>query len=249
MNSTLATTAALLVASLAAALVVTGTDPFWATSAAVMLAGGHLILTAVTIVGALVGAARWSVGVGAGLASILFPIAVLHPVGIAWGIMLTAAAGAVAGTLGTRLRATVRQRPAADAPPRKAVALALGLLAAPLLIAAPQPDGVDIADWLLAGGALTLALWYTRGRPDGLWAVRSLLPVSTFASVFSVPLPWSPVVAAGFAAATWLAWSSDARVAVIPLATPGRRVPIPAELAPGEILDAAGVDDRGRKRT
>jgi hypothetical protein len=74
------------------------------------------------------------------------------------------------------------------------------------------------------------------------------LPIAVAGTLLAVPFPESVVAAIGFAALTWLAWSTVARIAVIPLASPGRAVPIPAELAPGEILDAAGLDSRGHRK-
>ena len=53
---------------------------------------------------------------------------------------------------------------------------------------------------------------------------------------------------AGAGAITYLAWTKPARIAVQPLVERGRPVPIPPELTPTEILDAAGLDDRGRKQ-
>ncbi|MEX0756469.1 MAG: hypothetical protein WD204_00840 [Acidimicrobiia bacterium] len=242
------TTFALLVASLSAAVILTSEDAVWIDGASVMLASGHLLLTAVVIIGSLVGAARWSVGLGAGLAGVIAVPAVVHPIGPVWIVMVGTAGLALAGLLGTGLRAVVRQRPPTDSPPKKAVALTLGLLAGPVLIGALQPDGVDLLDWILAGGTVALAVWYSRAKPAALWATRLGLPVAVVATVLAVPFPGSVAAAIGFVALTWLAWSTDARIAVIPLASPGRAVPIPAELAPGEILDAAGLDSRGRRK-
>ncbi|HSJ29778.1 MAG TPA: hypothetical protein VLB67_16355 [Acidimicrobiia bacterium] len=248
MTRSILTTAALLVASLAAALVLTGPAAIWAGGSGALLAVGHLILTAVTIVGALVGAARWSVGLGAALAAFLALPAILHPIDPAWGAMVGAAGLALAGTLGTGLRASVRQRPPADAPPRTATALALGLLAMPMVVAVAQPSGIDLGDWLLATAGVLLAAWYTRARPSALWTARLALPALIAVTFVLVPLPGAIGVAAGWAALAWLAWTAGARLAVIPLAAPGHSVRIPPELAPGEILDAAGLDDRGHRK-
>jgi hypothetical protein len=242
------TTASLLVASLAAAFLLTGPDAAWANGSGALLAIGHLTLTAVTIVGALVGAARWSVGLGTALAGFLALPAVLHPIDPAWTVMVAAAGLALVGTLGTGLRHVVRQRPPADAPPRTATALALGLLAMPVVVAVAQPGGVDVGDWLLAIAALVLAMWYTRARPSALWAARLTLPTLAGVTFLVVPVPAAIGVAAAWAVLARLAWTTGARLAVIPLAAPGHSVRIPPELAPGEILDAAGLDDRGHRK-
>ena len=248
MTTSILTTAALLVSSLAAAFVLTGPEAAWVDGAGAMIAISHIILTSVTVVAALVGAARWSVGVGVALASALMLAAVLHPIDPAWVVMVGAAGLALVGLLGTRLSGAVRLRPSAAGPPRKAVALVLGLLSIPLVVGLVQPGGVDLADWLVAAAAVVLGVWYSRARPTALWAVRVLLPLLTVACVLVVPLPAAVGVIAAFGVMSWLAWSTDARVAVIPLSAPGRRVPIPPELTPGEILDAAGLDARGRRK-
>lgn len=248
MNASILTTASLFVASLAAAFVVTGSDPFWDDGAGSMIASGHLLLTAVTVVGALVGAARWSVGVGVGLTAMLSVVAVLHPIGPAWIVMVVTGAIALTGLVGTGLRAVVRQRPPADAPPPKATALALGMLTPPLTIGAVQPEGVDLADWVVVILAVVVGVVYTRAGSRAVWASRIGLPLLTVAVLFAVPFPGALLPFVVFGALSALSWTADARLAAVPLATPGKRVPIPAELAPGEILDAAGLDDRGRRK-
>lgn len=248
MTASILTTAALLLSSLAAAVVLTGSSAVWTNGSGVMIGVGHLMLTAVTIVAALVGAARWAVTTGIALVAALAVPAVVHPIGPAWVVMVTAGGLALTGLLGTGLRGTVRQRPSADGPPRKASALTLGMLAIPLVIGGTQPAGVDASDWLLTTATLALAIWYSQARPSAVWAVRLLLPVMAITAAIILPLPLGLVAVVVYSVLAWLAWSVDARIAVIPLASPGRSVPIPAELAPGEILDAAGLDSRGRPK-
>ncbi|MFP5330831.1 MAG: hypothetical protein ACLGHX_00485 [Acidimicrobiia bacterium] len=248
MTSSILTTLALLVASLATSLVLTGPQPFWQDGAGAMMAVGHLILTAIAIVGALVGAARWSVGLGVGLTVVSGVVAVAHPVTPAWVIMLAAAAAAASGLVGTRLQAVVRHRPPADAPPPRATALAIGLLTAPVVLGAVQPDGVDLLDWVMGGAAIVISLVYTRAGVPAVWSTRIGLPLLTVASGLAVDFPGMVIAMVMFGTLSVLAWTEDARLAAIPHAAPGRSVPIPAELAPGEILDAAGLDDRGRRK-
>ena len=248
MITSLLTTFALLVSSLSAALVLTGPDAAWVDGSGAMIAAGHLILTAIAIVGALIGAARWARWMGTGLAALLAVPAILHPIAAWWVVMVVSAGLALAGLVGTGLRSVVRQRPPAGAPPVKATALVLGMLSAPLVVGAVQPEGVGPADWAVAATAVVLAAWYTRAHDASLWGVRFGVPVLALASSAVVSWPAAALPVAGFAVLSRLAWSTDARIAVIPLASPGRSVPIPAELTPGEILDAAGIDSRGRKK-
>jgi hypothetical protein len=247
-TSSILTTFALLVASLSAAVVLTGDDAVWTAGSGAMIAVGHILLTAIVVVAALVGAARWSVGLGLALAALLAIPAVLHPIDPAWVVMVVTAGLAAGGLAGTGLRGAVRQRPAAAGPPRKAVALTLGLLCAPLVIGSTQPSGVDATDWALVAASLALGFWYSKARPTAVWATRLGIPLLAVVSVLIVAFPQALAAVAFFSVLTWLAWSADARLAVIPLLERGRSVPIPPELAPGEILDAAGLDSRGRRK-
>jgi hypothetical protein len=246
--ASLLTTFALLVSSLAAALVLTGPDAAWVDGSGAMIAAGHLMLTATAIVGALIGAARWARWMGTGLAGLLAVPAILHPITAAWIVMVVAAGLALAGLFGTGLRSVVRQRPPAGAPPVKATALVLGLMSTPIVVGASQPAGVDAADWAVVAVSIVVAVWYTRAHEAALWGVRLGVPALAVAAAVVVPWPAAAVSFLGFVVLSRLAWSTDARIAVIPLASPGRSVPIPAELTPSEILDAAGIDSRGRKK-
>lgn len=248
MTTSILTTFALLIASLSAALVLTGDTTVWTDGSGTMIAAGHLLLSAVVIVAALVGAARWAVGLGVGLATVLVVPALAHPIDPAWTVMVVSAGLAVAGLAGTGLRAAVRQRPSAAGPPRKAVLLTLGLLGSPILVGSLQPAGVDGVDWAIAVAAVVLGVFYSRARPAALWTTRGGTPLLALLCAGAIPMPAALLAVAGFGALTWLAWSSDARVAVIPLTTRGRSVPIPPELTPGNILDAARIDSRGRRK-
>lgn len=244
----LLTTLALLVSSLSAAVVLTSAEAVWTGGAGAMLAVGHLTLTAVAIVAGLVGAARWSVALSIGLVAVLSGPAVAHPVSPGWIVMVAAGGAALAGLIGGGMRGTVRLRPAAGGPPRSATALALGLLGSPAGIAAVQPGGVDAGDWALVAASWVLAAWYAKTWAGALWTVRFGLPLLTAATFLVVPFPQALVPAGLFAGLLALAWTSGARLAVHPIAEPGRSVRIPAELAPAEVLDAAGLDERGRRK-
>lgn len=246
MRRSLPIIASLLLSSLAMAFVLS--DGPLADGAGAMVAVGHLVLTTVTVVGALVGAARWSLGLGLGLAAAAAVVAVTHTISPAWVVMVGLAAVTATGLLATGLRGTIRLRPRADGPPAAAVALPLGLLAAPIVVGASQPDGVDLVDWVVVAAAAVVAVWYTRAGTGALWAVRVGCPALAVAAVLSVPAPQWVVPGIGFAALSCLAWTSDARIAVQPIAERGTAVPIPPELAPKDILDAAGIDDRGRRK-
>ncbi len=92
------------------------------------------------------------------------------------------------------------------------------------------------------------ALLYTRVFPGGLYVVRFvwpgialvLAPLQTLpAAILSVALGLIVLV---------IAWHPSVKVAFHPPTESGSSYSIPPELAPQEILDAARIDDTGRRR-
>ena len=249
MRSSFVTILALFLASLTGAVLLSDGATAWIDGAGRMIAAGHLILTTVVVVAALVGSARWSVPLGVGLAGSLAIVAISHPLTVWAVVMMLLAAAAAAGLIGTGLRGVVRLRPPADGPPRKAAALPLALLATPVVIGGLQPAGVGYGDWLLAAAGIVIAGSYAKATPGALWLVRLGCPAMGVVAGFVVPFPQALLAIAFSAGLTWLAWSADARLAVQPLTTSGTTVPVPAELTPRDILDAAGLDEHGRRET
>ena len=142
----------------------------------------------------------------------------------------------------------IRKRPPADGPPARAVLLSLLLLAAPPVWALVATDGLGA--WALIAVALTwlTMVWYAKALPGALIVVRVASPLALTATAALEGLPLGAIIALTAAGLAALAWTVDARVAVHPLAEPGTTVPIPPELAPADVLDAAGLDDRGRRK-
>jgi hypothetical protein len=89
---------------------------------------------------------------------------------------------------------------------------------------------------------------YTKALPGAVLAVRQILPASFLVLGIWVGRTGLVMMLAGLGVAV-LAWQKDAKLAVRPLAAPGTRVPIPPQLVPSEILDAAGLDEKGRPRS
>jgi hypothetical protein len=121
----------------------------------------------------------------------------------------------------------------------------LGLVAAPGIVALAAADGLRPLDWALSGFALLTAWGLGRGSATALWALRLGLAPLTAATGLTGALPRGLAVVAVGIAITAAAWRREVALAVRPLAVAGG-VPIPPELAPPEILRAAGYDDRGR---
>jgi hypothetical protein len=240
--------AALFSSALLWAVLLTNQSSLAAGSGA-MVAVSLLMLTAVAIVGTLVVGGRWARRLSIGLAGstlVLSPLVETHPA--LWVLGIALSGYALAEAAGTGLAAVVRRLPSASGPPVQALMIPLLALGWPALLALSQPSGVDGWDWLAATTMLLLGFWYSRALPAALWVGRIGMLVPALLSVAFVPTPLWLLPLTGAAAITTLAWTKNARIAVQPLIQRGRQVPIPAELAPSEILDAAGLDDRGRRR-
>ena len=119
----------------------------------------------------------------------------------------------------------------------------------PALVAITTPEGVRVGGWLLSGFALLAAWGYSQAWLPALWAARVALPILGVAAVAGLSWPGALAVGLSVALLTTLAWAPDVRQAALAgTATPASLVPIPPELAPPEVLEAAGLDDGGRPR-
>lgn len=220
----------------------------WEASSAVVVGIGLIVSGAVAVVGVVAGAARWALRFGVGVAVAMLALGVIVPLsGLSIGAMALAGV-ALAGLAGTGMEGLVRRRPAADGPPASAVVVALVLLVAPIAWALASPGGLTTGMW--AGLAITwaTAVAWTKAVPGALLAARIITPVAQVLAAATASLPAGVVMIVGAAALARFAWTPGAKLAVHPVVERGTTVPIPPELAPRDVLDAAGIDDRGRRR-
>lgn len=206
-----------------------------------------LIIGAVVTVGILLDRTPWTrklalLSIGAQAA-----IAVTHPVDILWLFAATfsaIAAFALAPAPSGRWFAS----PARQQVPARATALALGLLLTPSLIGAASRPEPTIAGLVLAGVALIGAWAYTRALVSVLWMARIVWPLGIIGAAIGLSWPSAAVLIGVGASVTWLAWTSDARVAAGPLMETRKAIPLLPEMVPAEILDSAGFDSKGRPK-
>lgn len=231
-------------AVLSAVLVADGT--VWDVSSGVLFGIGLVLITAVSIVGMVGAAARWAHRMAIATAVVLIGLAITRPLSVATVSALMLGAVGLAGLVGGAMRGLIRQRPAADAPPTDSVILALILLVAPPAWAAASPAGIGRFGWVAAITVWLTMVLYIKTGPFALGTVRLVVPVVL--GVCAIAESGIPGLLIGLTAvvAGWYAWRPDTKLAVHPVATPGKPVPIPPELAPRDILDAAGLDDSGR---
>lgn len=141
----------------------------------------------------------------------------------------------------------IRRQPLPAPIPRAAIALCLLLLSAgPITaLAAPGTRGGLLPG--LTGSAWLLLLAYVRLFPGREWWPRLGAPLLVLAGLL-LSHPARPIWIALLLAASWLAWTKASRLAARPLIERGRTIPIPPELAPAEVLGAAGLDRQGRRQ-
>lgn len=237
----------LLAALVWTAAVVVDRDPF--TPAPALLVGIGLLVTAtVASIGMIVVGGRWAHRLGVGALAATLVLAMVRAIDVLWLAGIAATALALVAMFSPTLTDTIRQLPSASGPPPRAVAPALLLVATPLILGFV---GRDATAWALLVVGLTaplVGLLYSRVFPGGLLAVRLLWPV--LALSLTPLLGWvAGVVTAGLASTlAVLSWDPSVKASYHPPREVGTTFPIPPELTPREVLDAAEIDDEGRRK-
>lgn len=222
-------------------------DPGPLAPASVLLVGvGVLLTTTVAVVGMVLAGGRWARR--SALAMMLFTLAIaaVRPLDVLWVVSLIATVIAGAALFSPAVTGSIRKLPAAAGPPERAVLLPLLLLGMPALIGLAAWDDPVSATMVVGLGAPLAALWYSRVLPGGLLAVRVVWPALAIGLALLQSLPAGVVSLLGGCVVAGLAWHPSVKVAFHPPRETGTSYPIPPELTPKEILDAAGLDERGR---
>lgn len=215
----------------------------------VFLVGLGLLETAtVGVIGVIVVGGRWAWRTVMAMLGFTLVLAVLRPIDALWIIAL--AASIFSGALYSLpvVGRGMRKLPAATGPPWRAVLAPLILLAMPAILGLAAWEGPTPATLVVAIGAPVAALWYSRVLPGGLIVLRIGWPLLAFGlAAFQPVYATVASIAFGLGVAV-LAWHPEVRVAFHPPREMGSVFPIPPELAPSEVLDAARLDERGRPR-
>lgn len=219
----------------------------WEESSAVVFGVVIIVSAAVSIVGMVAGVSRWAFRLAIGLSATLVAAGLTMPLTTPIVVAMGLAGFALAGVAGTAMRGMIRQRPAADGPPPNSVSLGVLLLLSPGVWAFVARSGMNAAAVTAAVLAWAGMAVYLKATPVSLVTARVGLPLSLIALAAFSGWPTGALIALTAIGAAALAWTVGARIAVEPLARPGSTVPIPPELAPRDVLDAAGIDDRGRR--
>jgi hypothetical protein len=224
-------------------------DPGPLSPWSVFLVGlGMLETVTVGVVGVIVVGGRWAWRTVLAVLALTLVLAVVRPVDTLWFASLLASLGAGVLYLLPVVARGVRKLPAATGPPWRAVVVPLALLGAPAVLGLAAWDGPTAATLVISLTAPVATLWYARVLPGGLLAVRVVWPLLTLGlAAFQPVLAIAAAIALSLLVLV-LAWHPDVKVAFHPPREAGTVFPIPPELAPSEVLDAARLDERGRPR-
>ncbi len=201
-----------------------------------------------SVVGIIVVGGRWARRLGMVVVGATALLAVVRPIDPLWIIGLVTTSLAGAALFMPSLTAGVRKLPAAAGPPPRAVLLVLILLGTPLVLGLTHSGSAPWTTLVVGLTAPLAGFAYSRVLPGGLLAVRILWPVLAIGA--ATPMGWPGGLASaslGILIAV-LAWDRSVKTAFHPPREIGSSYPIPPELAPKEILDEAGIDDRGKRR-
>jgi hypothetical protein len=217
--------------------------PFSAPASTFLIGFGLITCGAVSVVGMILNGSRWAYRFGWGVVAYTAIPALARPVDTAWFVGLSASLAAALGLV--LIRPGMRRLPSATGPGERAVLVPILLLAVPALLG-PLVPGPSWALLVLGLSSPVVAYLYSRVVFGGLLAVRVVWPLVALAlsPFLQWPGPVVMLVTAGLI--TSLAWHPSVKAAFHPPREVGSTFPIPPELAPREVLDAARIDDTGK---
>ena len=218
----------------------------WEPQAAFLLAAALVVSNAVNLVAMLLSPGKWVRNSIASLAGAWAVAALALEVDPIWiGAFVAYASGV--GIAWSRSLDEWFHQAKPDRVPARATILALGLLWLPGFVGALGIPAVTAAGWTVAGFGVVAGWAYARALPGVLWTIRLVLPILGSLSAVGLPLPAAAGMLAVISALTLLAWTVDARLAASrPAPRRVASVPVPPELTPPGIMEAAGYDRRGR---
>ena len=218
------------------------------TVPAFLVGVGLLAVSVVATVGMIVVGGRWAQRMGLVTVAFTVALAMIRPIDVFWVIALATTACALAALLSPALSHTIRKLPSAAGPPPRAIAAPLLLLGAPGLLGMVGNDAEPLPLLVVGLSAPIVALLYSRVVPGGLLAIRIVWPVTALALSPLLGLQAGIAAVALAAAVIVISWGRSVKTSYHPPREVGTTFPIPPELAPREVLDAADIDERGQPR-
>jgi len=237
----------LLAALVWTAAIIVDNDPFQ-PAASLLIGVGLVAMATVATVGMIVVAGRWARLLGFGAIGVTVVLALVRAVDIIWVLGIAATALSSAALLSPAVDSSIRKLASASGPPPRAIIPPLLLLATPALLGLVGDDSTVWALLVVGLSAPCVALLYSRVFPGGLIGIRLLWPVLTLTLSPVLGFPTGLVAALLAIAVGVTAWGSSVKASYHPPREVGTTFPVPPELAPAEVLDAAEIDDTGKPR-
>lgn len=224
-------------------------DPGPLPSSSTLLTGvGLLAIATTSVVGLAVARARWAHRLAAASVTGTIIVAMIRPIDPVWWIGVVVSAVAAAVVFLPTVTGRIRKLPAAAGPPPAAVVPPLVLLSAPLLVGLTSAEAAPLPALVVGLSAPLFAYLYVRVVPGGLWGVRLLWPLLAIGLAPVLGAPSGIVTALAGLAVAGFAWRPEVRASYHPPREVGSTFPIPPELTPSEVRDAAQIDEKGRPR-
>lgn len=224
-------------------------DPAPLDGVSVLLVGiGLVSMAAVATVGIVLSGGRWARRFALTTLASCLAVAAIRPIDAWWFAGLAATALAFASLYLPSVTDRVRKLPSAAGPPPRAVMVPLMLISTPFVIGITNSDGEAWAAALVSTSALIAAFLYSRAVTGSVVTVRLAWPALALGLSPFIGLPGSLASAVAGVAVAVVAWHPSVSLAVHPSVEAGTGYSIPPELTPTEILDAAQLDDRGKRK-
>lgn len=219
----------------------------WDDGAVLLIGLGLLTSMTVATTGMLFSGGIWARRMTFGALAGCLVIALARPIDRWWVLAVGLTVVGLGSLLSAPVRTMTRKLPSASGPPERAVLMTLILIAAPLVLGLASWQGIGWAALVVGLTAPITGLWYSRVLPGGLYLARYVWP--GMALVLSLLQTWpGGAASASLGALVFLVGRDPSvKVAFYPPTETGSTYAIPPELAPQEVLDAADIDDRGRR--
>lgn len=222
-------------------------EPF--EPAGVVLIGLGLLTTAtVATVGMIVVGGRWAHLLAFAALALTLMLAVVRVIDLAWIVGTIATTLSALALLSPTVTTGIRKLPAAAGPPPRAVLPPLILLLTPAALGLVGNEATVWALLVVGISAPIAAFAYSRVLTGGLVGMRVVWPLLALA--LSPALGWwaGGVAATGALAVAIISWDRSVKASYHPPREVGSTFRIPPELAPQEVLDAARIDEKGRRK-
>jgi hypothetical protein len=222
-------------------------DPGDFVPASVLLIGlGLLSMATVAVVGIALSGGQWARRLALAVVVANSLVALNRPIDAIWFVAMALTAVSLLAMYLPTVTARIRKLPAASGPPPRSVLTPILLLTVPFSVGLTAVEGESWAMMSVGVTALLAAFLYARVISGGLLAVRIVWPAIALGTAPFLGVVAGTVSALLGIAVSAIAWHPSVRVAFHPPTEAGSTYPIPPELAPREVLDAAQVDDHGK---